>query len=414
MANSPAILIIDDHPEFRELLSHHISSEWPGARIVAHEPGTRPVFADLVDDIDVVLLDYLLGEENGLDWLQQMRTDQACPPVIFMTAAGDELLAVKAIKAGAHDYLPKNRLTNAMLINSIRDAMLSRNLFTRRPVAPTVPQLKTISDGTLPRIRGYDLHHVISERGPSSIYLARHEGIDVALKVLRNAADIDADKLERFLFECDVIADLHHENVVQIYDHGVADEVVYIAMEYFPRGDLKAWLAKGLSARLAIECARQITTALEAIHSVGVLHRDLKPANVMVRNDHSVALIDFGHAKQMWLEAELTDTGEVFGTPYYMSPEQGQGMPTDERSDIYSLGAVLFELLTGHKPFTAASPMAVLHKHSYAPVPDLPATLARYQPLIGRMMAKRPADRFQTAVGLLSELDVTANILDTS
>jgi len=238
--------------------------------------------------------------------------------------------------------------------------------------------------------------------------------MEVALKVLLNAGDIDADKLERFLQECEVVTNLRHPNVVRIYDHGVADEVVYIAMEYFPRGDLKVHLRKGMSPGLASRCVHQIAVALNAIHEVGILHRDLKPANVMVREDHSLALIDFGHAKQMWLEAELTDTGEVFGTPYYMSPEQGQGEPIDERSDIYSLGVMWYELLTGRKPYTAASPLAVIYKHTHAAVPELPESLRQYQPMLARMMAKDPQDRFQSAANLLEKLDETLSIADTS
>ncbi len=409
---TPNVMIIDDHPEFRELLAHHITSEWPRSQVTDQDPTVMPRVSDLRDDIDVILLDYRLGEENGLDWLRAMRAERDCPPIIFLTAAGDEMLAVKAIKAGAHDYLPKSRLTNKNLINSIRDAIRSRNPL-KRAAAATVRELKTVSPGVL-SIRGYHILNQVSERGPASIFLAEHEGMKVALKVLRNAAEIDTDKLERFLQECEVVSDLRHPNVVRIFDHGVADEVVYIAMEYFPRGDLKAHLREGMTPELSQRYVWQIATALNAIHEVGILHRDLKPANVMVREDHSLALIDFGHAKQMFLEAELTETGEIFGTPYYMSPEQGQGDPIDARSDIYSLGVMWYELLTGRKPYTAASPMAVIYKHTHAAIPPLPDELSRFQPLVARMMAKDPADRFQTAADLLKNLDATLNIVDTS
>lgn len=410
---SPCVMIIDDHPEFRELLSHHIAAEWPHSCILNHDHRQMPVVADIKDEVDVILLDYLLGDFNGLDWLRAMQAETGCPPVIFLTAAGDELLAVKAIKAGAHDYLPKNRLTNEILINSIRDALRSRSPLGRTHSKPVPVPLKAVSNDVL-RIRGYDILNEIAQLGHSAIYLAEHEGMNVALKVLRNAGDIDADKLERFLQECEVVSHLRHPNVVRIYDHGVADELVYIAMEYFPRGDLKMHLRKGISPELAVAFVGQIALALQAIHELGILHRDLKPANAMVREDHSLALIDFGHAKQMWLEAELTATGEIFGTPYYMSPEQGQGLAIDESSDIYSLGAMFFELLTGRKPYTAASPMAVIYKHTHAQLPQLPAPVARYQPILERMMAKEPSDRYQSAAELLEILDVTARIADTS
>ena len=122
--------------------------------------------------------------------------------------------------------------------------------------------------------------------------------------------------------------------------------------------------------------------ALAAIHSVGVLHRDLKPGNVMLREDGTIVLIDFGLAKQIELDAEITATGEIFGTPYYMSPEQGHGREVDERTDIYSLGIILYEMLTGQKPFLAPTPMAVIYKHSHAPLPELPVPLRRWLPVL--------------------------------
>jgi serine/threonine protein kinase len=145
--------------------------------------------------------------------------------------------------------------------------------------------------------------------------------------------------------------------------------------------------------------------ALEAIHAVGVLHRDLKPGNIMLRRDGSIALIDFGLAKQLELEADITATGEIFGTPYYMSPEQGHGHGCDERSDIYSLGALFFELVTGQKPYLGRTPMEVIYKHAQESVPMLPPESARLQPLIERMMAKSPGKRFQSATALIGAID---------
>jgi serine/threonine-protein kinase PpkA len=133
--------------------------------------------------------------------------------------------------------------------------------------------------------------------------------------------------------------------------------------------------------------------ALQAIHEVGILHRDLKPGNVMLRDDGSIALIDFGLAKHVALKMEVTDKGLIFGTPHYMSPEQGHGKEIDARSDIYALGVMLYEMLTGKKPFDAENHMAILVHHAKAPIPKLPERLASIQPLIDTLMAKSPADR---------------------
>ena len=152
-----------------------------------------------------------------------------------------------------------------------------------------------------------------------------------------------------------------------------------------------------LGLRRSIHIVRQLLSALETSHKHGVLHRDLKPGNIMLRKDGSVALIDFGLAKTAKLESEITVKGEIFGTPYYMSPEQGHGNPVDERSDIYSLGVIFYEMLTGEKPYQADTAMGIIYKHARSPIPLLPARLAEYQALLNMMLAKAPDDRLQSA-----------------
>jgi serine/threonine-protein kinase PpkA len=162
---------------------------------------------------------------------------------------------------------------------------------------------------------------------------------------------------------------------------------------------------------MALRFLEQIASALEAIHAVGVLHRDLKPANVMLRADGSLCLIDFGLAKANEMDVELTATREIFGTPYYMSPEQGHAEPIDARSDLYSLGIVFYEMLIGRKPYTGGSAMEVIYKHKRAQLPPIDPRYAAYEPLLQRLLAKSPADRFQSArevLGALAELKIPA------
>jgi serine/threonine protein kinase len=168
-------------------------------------------------------------------------------------------------------------------------------------------------------------------------------------------------------------------------------------MEHFARGDLRKRMSEGLTARQSLAYARDLAFALEAIHEVGIYHRDLKPGNVMLRDDGSIALIDFGLAKHVALKMEVTDKGLIFGTPHYMSPEQGHGKPIDGRSDIYALGVMLYEMLTGKKPYDAENHMAILVHHAKAPIPKLPERLATVQHIIDKLMAKEPADRPQDA-----------------
>jgi serine/threonine protein kinase len=224
--------------------------------------------------------------------------------------------------------------------------------------------------------------------------------------VLRHVPDVGGGRLfDRFLQEYEVIARVRHANVVRIFDLGVADDHAYIAMEYLAAGSLGERLQKALAPETAAEYLRQIAGALAAIHEAGILHRDLKPANIMFRSDASLALIDFGLAKQMRLHAAITGTGQIFGTPYYMSPEQGHAEPTDERSDLYSLGCILYEMLTGDRPFTATSPMGVIYRHAHAPRPRVSRALTHFQPVLDRLLAVDRFERYQSARELLAALD---------
>jgi serine/threonine protein kinase len=209
---------------------------------------------------------------------------------------------------------------------------------------------------------------------------------------------------DRFLQEYEIVAGLKHENIVRIYDLGIADDHAYIAMEHFPAGDLRQRMKKPLLPITALKFLEQIASALDAIHSVGVLHRDLKPANVMLRADGSVCLIDFGLAKANELDVSLTGTREIFGTPYYMSPEQGHAEEIDARSDLYSLGVMFYEMLIGRKPYTGATAMEVIYKHKRADLPEIAPQFADYQEILLRLLAKSPADRYQSAGALLEAI----------
>jgi len=231
----------------------------------------------------------------------------------------------------------------------------------------------------------------------SDLFLAESADIGgvVVLKVtaaIRKETGVD-QSMERFLQEFEILREIKHPNVVQIYDLGVTDDHLFLAMEHFARGDLRKRMAEGLTARQSLAYAHDMALALQAIHEVGIFHRDLKPGNVMLRDDGSIALIDFGLAKHVALKMEVTDKGLIFGTPHYMSPEQGHGKPIDARSDIYALGVMLYEMLTGKKPFDADNHMAILVHHAKAPIPKLPERIASLQPLIDTLMAKDAKDR---------------------
>ena len=254
-------------------------------------------------------------------------------------------------------------------------------------------------------IPGYIIRMKIGESEKAVVYLATSIslGSNVALKVSKTLRDETAGRqfLER---EYTAIIAIRDPRVVQIYDYGVHAGFEYLAMEYLLRGDLKARMQIGLKETEALRYVEQIAAALGVVHNAGLLHRDLKPPNVMLRDSDEVALIDFGLARALDGSTPSTRTGVLRGSPYYMSPEQAQGETLDARSDFYSLGIMLYEMLTGRKPYTGATAMEVLQQHVNSPLPPLPHSLARYEEFLHKLVAKNRVERFAKADDIIATI----------
>jgi class 3 adenylate cyclase len=266
---------------------------------------------------------------------------------------------------------------------------------------------RALASGRALQVKGYRVLRKIGEGGMSNVFLAVREsdGAEVALKILNARPSDDKQLLQRFIQESALISDIDHTNVVKIFDKGFTDDYAYIAMEYFTGGSLKDVIAGGLTPRQALSLLAQAAAALAEIHRLGIVHRDVKPANMMLRADGTMVLADFGIAKRTEGSMERTMHGEFFGTPYYISPEQANGKAATERSDIYSLGIIFYEMLMNRRPYVGESIVELISQHVGAPVPRLPQNLEDYQLLIDGMMAKDPAVRLQNADEVLAAID---------
>ena len=257
-------------------------------------------------------------------------------------------------------------------------------------------------------IPGYRIVRTLGEGGMATVYLAIQENFqrEVALKIMSPLlARGDASYGERFLREARIVAQLNHPHIVAVYDVGVHDGQHYLAMEYVPGDDLKNRRFQ-LTLKQALAAVKQVALALEYAHKKGYVHRDIKPENVLLNEDSSRAVLtDFGIARPSGTEGGLTQTGTAIGTPSYMSPEQALGKPLDHRTDLYSLGVVLYYLLVGEVPFTADSAVAVGIKHAVEPVPRLPAALIAFQHTIDKAMAKAADKRFQSGAEFAEAMD---------
>lgn len=247
----------------------------------------------------------------------------------------------------------------------------------------------------------FEILEEIGRGGMATVYRARQKSINrvVALKVLPPSLLHDPSFYERFTREVDVIAHLEHPHIVPIYDYGEANGIPFIAMRYLAGGSIAAWIRKGVPAIAQIERPlSQVAQALDYAHLQGIIHRDLKPGNVLLDEHNNAYLTDFGIARV--INSNLTGSA-IIGTPAYMSPEQANGQPIDGRSDVYSIGIVLFEMLTGREPFYADTPLALMLKHLNEPTPSVreyrPELPTQIEWVVYKTTAKRPEERYQTA-----------------
>ncbi len=407
------ILIVADDGQVGRWLQHRIDTLGLGGTIEVEDTAAferRLATPDAVShDVLVAALDFSPAcYATAFEWIDRALAPPGAAPLVVVSDHGDEVAAANVMRRGAADYLPRPQLNAERLAGSLRAA---RNLRREAPPQPQ-PQPQAAPEvvaGVLPQrlqrdlIPRYVLLDTLGESMRATVYLAHSAAHNrhVALKVSLPGEDTEP----QFAREFEAVGSLRHPNVVDIYDYGIHNGREFIAMEYFPCGDLKARLQNPISEDECLAYLQRIAGALSVVHAQGLVHRDLKPPNIMLREGGEIVLIDFGIAKSLGREGGAsTRTGVLRGSPYYMSPEQAQGEELDARSDLYSLGVIFYEMLTGMKPYLGPTAVEVLQQHVNGAMPQLEGGYAQYQPLLESLMAKDRNDRFASADALLESL----------
>ncbi|HWJ36890.1 MAG TPA: protein kinase [Steroidobacteraceae bacterium] len=345
---------------------------------------------------------------DSLLTLSRLRGQLPRLPIFVIARSGDERCAVRALKSGATDYWPIHSISLPEIAHAMREVdAASRPV----PASPTAAPKNTASSvKSIAPVPGYRLVKTLYESESRAVYLAEHrESPDLVALKMQRLSGVSSDDCKRFLRECKLLSQLNNRTIANVIDFGATDEVCYLALEYFPCGSLRDRLRNPISEAEAVSYGSQICEALRVMHTANIVHRDLKPSNLMLTQDNRLVMIDFGLARSSGAEFEITRPDTSLGSPYYVAPEQIEGQQPDARSDLYSLGIVLYEMLVGTVPFRGKSVADIVQAHLAAPVPRLPPSRRQYQDLIDRLLAKVPADRFASAKEALANLRSSAD-----
>jgi hypothetical protein len=398
--------------------------KWPAAKLEVHDLaayGKPP--ADFRWDRYVHLLiddEYLRRE--GLLWLSELRGKPNFPRIVRVPAEAPRHkppaeIEVKApplsqtlgprrteSRPAAADIKPMPRQPRAESKGESLPATPSDSMIARadaKRLANAEALLKSAG------IQGFTPVRPLGSGATANVCLCERisDHQQVVLKVLKAEGSGDSDLLSRFVQEYFAASSIDSPYVAKVFEHGFTESHAYIVMEYFPAGDLRARIARDRpDPEESLIIIGSILAALSSVHEAGIIHRDLKPANVMFRADGTIALVDFGSARRDADPVAKTLAGVVIGTPYYLSPEQALGGTADERSDLYSVGVMLYELLTGQRMYAAATLVALFEMHKNAPIPQLPEQFSRHQRFLERLVSKKPDERFRSASEALTAL----------
>jgi hypothetical protein len=395
-AAGPQLLILLDDPTLRGWLSQQISGRWECV-VETAAPARALVMrnAERMRRYRLCLVEWQFASSvlSLPNLPQALSPERLCNDWAIL--ATDEKAARDAEWAGFKCVIPLTDLTRTGLFERLSVPLAGVTESEQPPPHDWVADLN-----------GYTPVQVLGRGEFGTVYLAESPRFlqPVALKIMHRAAGDERSRVSllKFAQEYRIARAINSPSVVDVFDYGSTERVAFIAMEYFSRGSMRSVAGTLLAPAVVADWVRRIAQSLAVVHRHGVVHRDLKPANLMVRHDGSLALVDFGSAKYVDANSTITISRQVRGTPFYMSPEQAGGENLDGRSDLYSLGVIAYELLTGEKPFRGQTVFEILEQHEKAPIPRLPERLSAWQGLVDALLAKSPADRPADAAAALA------------
>ena len=430
--------VIDGSAGYRAVLSALLMAQWPDAVIEEVDPFAetlRGVGIAFGTSSDVILLGGIGTVAEACSSLQRLLARDVCPPVILMVARELEPQVATLIDAGAASVLFKDAFSRRSLFNTIC-RLLGKRAGGSAAEVKEASALRAYSDtrafGQFSFIANGQFHtlaieHVrfvstLAASGLAQVFNA--EQIDgrkrVVVKIPLTTPHHTAAEALSFCERYRFIVGLNGRHVVKYLDAGVADSWPYVVLEYLPSGDLRQRMTAGITPDGALRMLHKLSGALASFHAGNFAHMDVKPESIFFRGDELV-LIDFNISTRFGHVARNRGAGDVFGSPFYMSPEQAQGLAIDGRSDLYSAGVIFHEMLTGCQPYTGESAAQVIYKHLHDEIPLLPIRLRAYQPIIDALMAKNRDERIASAAVLstmllpfLRDQDDAALIADNS
>jgi serine/threonine protein kinase len=400
-------------------------AKWPTAKLEVHDLAAygKPPADFRWDRYAHLLIDDEYLRKEGLLWLSELRVKPNFPKIVRVLPEPGRHKPPAEIEVNAPPVTPPRKSESRPAAADIKpmpkyENPKHENKSSTRPESPVDAAEATAraaarrladAEAVLKSagIQGFTPIKPLGSGATANVCLCERvsDKQQVVLKVLKGEGSGDSDLLSRFVQEYFAASSIDSPYVAKVFEHGFTESHAYIVMEYFPAGDLRARVARDRpSVEESFIIIGSILSALVSVHAGGIIHRDLKPANVMFRDDGTIALVDFGSARRDADPVAKTLAGVVIGTPYYLSPEQALGGTADERSDLYSVGVMLYELLTGQRMYAAASLVALFEMHKNAPIPKLPENLSRHQRFLEQLVSKKPDERFKSAADAFQAL----------